>query len=271
MKEITDVNTLHKIELEMLEYINNICERNKIDYFAISGTLLGAIRHNGFIPWDDDIDIACTRENYFKLVKAIQDDDNERYKILNLNSENYYWPYAKLCDIKTKAIEKNTVTSDEYGVFMDIFYYDRLPDDKKIIHKAYTKGKRFYKFFIVNKIESKIESNNLLKKLLKKFCRFFINKLDGKKIIEHYQNIHYRYTDNDGKYAISIWPCYSEEREIQLWNNLNEIVKHDFENIKINIPKNYDEVLKIQFGDYMKLPPKELQERSHNIKFYYKE
>ena len=271
MQEITDVDELHKVGLNMLTYINNICEKNKIDYFAISGTLLGAIRHNGFIPWDDDIDIACTRENYFKLIKAIEDDKNERYKVMTLDTEGYYWPYAKLCDTYTVAVEKNAKTPDDYGAFIDIFYYDKLPDNNKIIHKAYIKGKRYMKYIGVNVIETKVEHNNIFKQSIRKIIYIFTNLFNAKKIIRHYQNIHYKYTDDNGKFGISIWPCYSEEKEIQLWNNLTEIEDHKFENITIKVPKNYDDVLKIQFGDYMKLPKKEFQKRSHNIRFYYKE
>ena len=97
MKKI-ELPEIKKLEVEMLKIIDKLCRNNNIQYFAIGGTLLGAIGHNGFIPWDDDIDIALTFENYQKLLKLLEKECiNGKFKILNdSNNKNYYYPFSKM-------------------------------------------------------------------------------------------------------------------------------------------------------------------------------
>ena len=136
MEEIS-VEIMKSIELEILKYLKKICKDNNIRYFISSGTLLGAIKYKGFIPWDDDIDVSLVRDEYEQLIKCIEKDNDSRYKILTYkNTKDYYYPYAKLVDTKTK-VEDNAKEIKELGVFIDIFPLDYYNDDyDKIFHKS---------------------------------------------------------------------------------------------------------------------------------------
>ncbi len=272
MEKISELKEIQKLELGVLNYINDVCKKNNIDYFAISGTLLGAIRHNGFIPWDDDIDIALTRENYEKLINVLKKSDNPRYKVIDESVSDYCYPFAKVCDTYTHLVEDNINYKGEYGVFADIFYYDRLPNDKKIVHKAFKKGKNFINYIGKNFIKNKVVHKKLYKKIGRKIfsliSHLFFNKTS---VIKYYKKCHDKYADENGIYGISVWPSYDESREIQYWEDLIETKEHIFEDSVIRIPKNFDRVLKIQYGDYMKLPPVEQQKPHHKIEVFLKE
>ena len=105
-KKIVTLNKQREIQLNGLLYIKELCEKNDITYYLISGTLLGAVKYKGYIPWDDDIDIALIREDYQKLIKIIEQDKNPDYEVLTMyNTKDYYYSYAKLVNTKTKLTE----------------------------------------------------------------------------------------------------------------------------------------------------------------------
>ena len=118
-----------KIELDMLAYIHKVCVENNIRYWVCGGTLIGAIRHNGFIPWDDDIDIDMPRPDFERFKKIA---DSSRYMLLTAENEKYYYASAKLVDNNTVLNENNFEGNiDGLGVFVDIFPLDGLPSDAK--------------------------------------------------------------------------------------------------------------------------------------------
>ena len=118
-----NLEEIQKIELDILIYLDKICKENNIKYYLSSGTLLGAIKYKGFIPWDDDIDVVLFRSDYLKLIDVLGKND-EKYKILSIyNTEDYYYPFAKLVDTRTVLIENSKKIKD-MGVYIDIFPID---------------------------------------------------------------------------------------------------------------------------------------------------
>ena len=102
-KEI-DLKEQRKLQVQGLSYIKKICDENEIPYFLANGTLLGAVKYNGYIPWDDDIDICLKRKDYIKLLEVMENEKNEEYELLTIyNTKDYYYPYAKLVNKKTIA------------------------------------------------------------------------------------------------------------------------------------------------------------------------
>ena len=137
MREI-DLDELRKLQIDILNDIDNFCKKNKINYWIDCGTLLGAIRHSGYIPWDDDIDIGMLRDDYDKFVKSYNRKGN-RYQLNAVEINNdYYYPFGKVFDTKTVLYEP-----DENGiktaVFVDVFVYDNAPDDDQKLKKMYDK------------------------------------------------------------------------------------------------------------------------------------
>ena len=134
MKKLTD-KEVKQIELDILEYVHNFCEENGLKYIMNYGTLIGAVRHKGFIPWDDDIDISMPRADYEKLIASFP--KNGRYKILDhRTSKDYFNNFVKVIDTNTKIVDNRNDKTYESGLFIDIFPMDRF-DDMKAVDKTY--------------------------------------------------------------------------------------------------------------------------------------
>ena len=125
-EQVNDIMTLDEVkqvELEILEYVDKICKENNIQYSLAYGTMLGAVRHKGFIPWDDDIDILLKREEYEKLLRILYSKTDEKYQVFSLKDEGYWYSYAKVTDTRTIIVEKNDRNMKEC-VYIDIFPID---------------------------------------------------------------------------------------------------------------------------------------------------
>ena len=130
------MDEIKSVELEILKYIHNFCIENDIKYFLNYGTLIGAVRHKGFIPWDDDIDICMFRKDYEKFIDLFSKDDGI-YKILSLETDDkYYNNFMKVINSKTKIEDERNYKTYDLGIFVDIFPIDSF-DDLKLVEKTY--------------------------------------------------------------------------------------------------------------------------------------
>ena len=127
MKEIS-LNELRKIQIDILDKVHNFCIQNNITYFLSSGTLLGAIRHGGYIPWDDDIDLYMPRESYERFINIYKDDSHDTRVITLYNNKEYYYPFAKVEDTNSIVIE-NVPEKFNIGINIDIFPIDGVPNN----------------------------------------------------------------------------------------------------------------------------------------------
>ena len=122
MKPIADVNEMRKIQMDILLFIHQFCIDNGIQYSLAWGTMLGAIRHKGYIPWDDDIDIMMTRPEYDRFCKLFH-DERSIYKLYDVHTDKkWIYPFAKISDERTIRVEKNAL--DEIGINIDVFPID---------------------------------------------------------------------------------------------------------------------------------------------------
>lgn len=121
--------------LQILQYFDSYCKKYQLRYYLSGGTLLGAIRHKGFIPWDDDIDVCMPRPDYEKLLITFKNNANEKYLLSSFDVGNSYRPYVKILDLKTKVISKNS--EDEQYLWIDVIPVDGLPDGEDEIKKVY--------------------------------------------------------------------------------------------------------------------------------------
>ncbi|MHC6536962.1 LicD family protein [Latilactobacillus sakei] len=260
MQEIS-VNEEKKLIVEILAYIDRIATQNNIHYSLGGGTLLGAVRHKGFIPWDDDADIMLAREEYEKLISILKEKDE--YKLLvndynHPNTENEWNPslYAKLVDKRTFGVSCNH-EQEGFGVFVDIFPIDGLPKDKN--------ERESFKKDILNAMKIAQESSlkyywlstSRNKTILKKvylFPRFLKNRLQGPmkmKLIRINKKMQ-TYSVAQSELIGWLGTMYDEAYPKVLFDSYDYI---DFEGVKLSVIRNYDLYLKDLYGNYMELPP----------------
>jgi len=246
---------LQELELMMLKDFIKICDENNLEYFMYSGSLIGAVRHKGFIPWDDDIDVIMFREDYDKFVEIFKSQKNEKYDLLTAeNTDDYFLLFSKIVLKGTKFEEWwfDQVNFD-LGIFIDIFVLDDAPKNK-FSQKIFTRRAHILNRFIsisTLKFSNYPKSTqfivNTLHLLFKKFnlspC-FFKKK---------FFNLIKKNNGSDSVFIVSSW-YYNEIYQKTDWT---PSVKLQFEDIMVNVPNDYDKILTRLYGDYMQLPPEE--------------
>lgn len=220
--------------LEILIEVDKICQKYDIQYWMDGGTLLGAVRHGGFIPWDDDIDIAVKHDEYKKMLEVLEKELPEHMKVQTHKTDPYFClSFAKIRDTNSEIIESHRHKYKYNGIFIDIFPMKKINKHLSYISYviSYWTFNYIYKFTKNNKGLIKIAFF-----LLKIIYSFFevINFIIPNKKINYYWGT---YFENN-----------SEEKDIF------PITRLDFEGYKFNAPKNYEQVLQNCFGDYNKLP-----------------
>ena len=267
MMEI-DVNELRKLQLEILDNVSNFCKENKINYWLDCGTLLGAIRHKGYIPWDDDIDIGMLREDYDKFLELYNKNNNSNYKLFAVENDNhYYFQFGKVIDTRTVLYEPDPKTGIKIGVYIDVFVYDNAPDDDNLVKEMYDKRDYYNKFRIAQLYPHLYDKTSLKKKIMRFFLKIYLKCLPKnyytKKCIENSKRYMNEKTKRVGNFT-------SDTRIICDKHIFDSFVSVTFEKKKYMAPKGYDAWLKSFYGDYMKLPPKEKRVSNHKFVAYYK-
>lgn len=259
-----------KLMLDMLKYVDDICRKNNIKYSLIGGTLIGAVRHRGFIPWDDDIDVILTKGNYEKL-KKILDSKKGRYQTLKFGEGGEHYTFTKLIDKKTQLFEERQRRFlPEYGVFLDLFYYCPTASNKKERIKHCREVSRINWLIVRGKNEFHFKT---LKHNLIRLCEdtFLSNRITYKMVHRMFLNVVNKYDEAECEYVMSGFPAYGLDREIQLKKDTDEYIDVEFEDMKAMIFKNYDNILKTTYGNYMKMPPKSERTPTHGVKVWWRE
>ena len=267
MKKFTEQD-IKKCGLEILEAVHSFCVKNNLKYILFYGTLLGAVRHKGYIPWDDDIDIAMPRDDYEQFVKKF---DLENYGVKHCNNDkNYYLPWAKAYDKRTIKFEPVPVSKEfEIGFNIDVFPIDLFssPENYWKIKKKEFSLLRKFKFcqFNISKIKS-------IKDMLKKIIMFFYRD----KANYYSKRIEYFFVKKDKPkvkkvlVSNSVFTDVKTRKFVYPLDMFDNRILHEFENRKYYCPSCYSEVLTTCFGDYMVLPPLDKQVSHHSFDAFYK-
>ncbi len=274
MHEI-DLEELKKIELELLIQFREICKIKGFRYTLAAGTLLGAVRHKGFIPWDDDIDVCMPRPDYDSFINYCKNNKTPFNLVSKENVPGYGYLFAKLYApytvIKEEISNPNNV---QMGVYIDIFPIDAMGKNWLLAQVDFLKGailKRFlvaknWKKYFKSKTHSwYVEPIRFVFYLLSRF-------LSMKKMIKLLDKIYCRddeyYKNSNLVGSIS---CEYNYRKIYPKSVFEDYIELPFEDEKFSCIKDYHIFLKSLYGDYMKLPPKEKQVSHHIFTAYYKE
>lgn len=271
MKDIT-LDEMKKIEFDILKDVVKYCNLNNIRYYLAAGTLLGAIRHKGFIPWDDDIDIVMPRSDYIKFIQGYQDFADENYELSSIhNNKDHLFTFAKVYDRRTEKIESGIVynTKNIGGVEIDVFPLDGVPKDQIKSDKFFKWQQRWFKLYSYSVLKYTKSANHLkdaIKNLVITVCRI-IGKNNFIRVINR-RAMKYDFESSDF-IALSVAPYYGN-RERMAKSNYLEQVEVQFENEYFYAPIGYDEHLTNIYGEYMKLPPLERQVTHHNYEARWK-
>lgn len=252
-----DQNTLRRLqmtELELLEEVDRICKKCDIHYNIIAGTLLGAVRHGGFIPWDDDADVALLRPEYEKFCKACETElDTDRFYFQDhRNTPGYRWGYGKLRRKETLFLREHQEHMPyEQGVFIDVFPLDYVPDSH--VMRSICNFKCFlYRKFFWSEVGRIADKNTFKKKLYGIMSR--VPELSLKKSFNRY--IEKRNKKKTDWVRILTFPTPNKEYGYRTrW--YEESADIDFEGVTFQGIKDYDGYLSFKFGDYMELPPED--------------
>lgn len=243
--------------LDIVKEIDRICNLYSIEYYLIYGSALGAVRHQGFIPWDDDFDIGMTYENYNKFIKVCDKELNKNKFFLQTpdNEPNYYLSFMKLRDITTTLIEEGNKNKNiTYGVYVDIFPIVGVPK-QKLKRKILEINRAFALSANINVINSKILFL-VFRIILKTFGKKNILKICTKNCV--------KYSCNDYEDWCSIFDGDGFVTNLTTKTIMGKPTRVQFEDIELPIPEKSDEYLKHIYGDYMKLPTKEqIKQKEH--------
>ncbi len=265
MKRLTSEEVKH-LEFEILKHIHEICVNNGLRYSLIGGTLIGAIRHKGFIPWDDDIDICLPWEDYIKLLGILQND--RKYELYyDMSSKGYSYWFAKLVDRETIAYETHQFKYNALGVWVDIFPLVGIPE--AIQPADYLKELDYANRSVSDSIRyNYCYDANIIKRLIKVVVllpRMIKAKLIGEKKLKDKREALYTKQDFETAQMVGIVPTVYGEGCIWRRQCFDEYVDVEFEGAQLKACKQWHEVLTTTYGNYMELPPVEKRVGDHFV------
>ena len=261
LKKEVSLRELQLTQIDMLKELLKIFAELDIKCYALGGTVLGAVRHQGFIPWDDDIDLGLPREDYEKFLKYGQEAMSKKLFLQTYNTdENYMLPIAKVRLNDSIFMEKTTELNDiHHGVYIDIFHLDNGIVDAKKSRKLMSKLKvvqvRISKSFIVDEPKAKSVARKLITMTNMHRAKYYVEK--NNLLVQRYNNIAWtHYCNYNGAWGT---------KELIAIEVFGDGIMLPFEDVQIRVPSNHHEYLKSLYGDYMALPPEENRCSHHGI------
>lgn len=262
MVKVINIDEMRKIQLNMLNSIHQFCINNSIRYSLSGGSLIGAVRHHGYIPWDDDIDLMMPRPDYEHFVSSYEDG---YYKVQTYKNDDTYWyPFCKVYDERTVLVESHIKS----GVYIDIFPIDGMPDEgttKKLIDKRISLV--FKNIYYTSKVYKFQQGNPLLLRL-----KYYVKRMmvpNREKSVQELEDMCTAYSFEKSEYAGVFVGGYGikERMEKKVFLKYVDML---FEGMSCKCIAEYDTYLSHLYGDYMALPPKEKRVTHHTYKAYWK-
>lgn len=269
MKEIL-LNELKQLQCEVLQIAHDYCTEHGLKYSLACGTLLGAIRHNGYIPWDDDIDIYMPRDDYDQLILSFPDIYRGHYKLVSFERDKKWCrPYANLYDDRTVYEEHKSSIEEQIGVNIDIFPVDHVPDDDNEWSK-YNKKRRLLIFLHSAKyVALRFKNRSIWKNIALIITKLALLPIPNSLLVKKVDKYIRQYNDKK-THRLFESCCGLLQKRPFLESDFSVLIPHVFEDYEFNIMHGYDDYLTNGFGDYMTLPPVEKRVSHHYFKAYWK-
>lgn len=269
-EHLLSLSEIHQRELTMLKRFDSFCKAHGLRYYMAGGTLLGAVRHGGFIPWDDDIDLLMPRPDYERLQELVREQPFlPTYEFHSPELGNLYDPFCKIFDLTTRVDKDFILDPYDRYLWIDIFPMDGLPEDERAVERIYRRVlrlRRILKFMKAKDGTGATRARALVKPLLKPFARLVFGR---KRTVKRICSIAKKYPFEEMYYVGGVVFGYGpQERMIR--EDYVQALPMRFEDCEAVAPGNYDVYLTALFGDYMQLPPED-QRQVHFMKIYGKD
>ncbi len=262
------MNEMQKRLLEILKWTDAFCRKNNIRYYLVCGTMLGAARHKGFIPWDDDIDIGMPRGDYERFYSLAKKSSAGRYVVESImdSAKDFVYPYIKVYDTQTILIE-NTRYKTKRGLFIDVFPIDGVGNTEEECKQTYHKIKKslnlFYTKTCAVRKERKLYKNAAI--IFSRCIPDFI--VSHEKLVKKIDILCSSHSYEDCKYVGNMLGDWGL-KEVMNKEIYGEPKEYEFEGLKIFGVSDSDKYLTHIYGDYMKLPPLDKQKTHHDFIYY---
>lgn len=272
--KIMTLKEIQEYSLRVLLHVHDFCVAHDIPYTLAYGTLIGAVRHKGFIPWDDDVDIIMTRENFNRFLQEYQSDDE--FQLVSPEDKNSFIAFARVCDVKdTLIVTRSPWSNYTTGVWIDIFPMDSISDNEEEHKSRWKKLNRSWtRTGIARGAKASAINNNHWKKpnyliWIKKiiFLNGIFVRSSIKRFIKEITSPKYANSAHCAQLACcDEWGFYEKK-------DFEEFTTLEFEGHQLMVIKEYDKVLRLLYGDYMQLPPEKDQvpKQAEYIRFYLKD
>lgn len=257
-----EIDELRQRQIEILDVVSSFCDKNEIDYILEGGTLLGAIRHGGYIPWDDDIDIGMLRKDYDRFAEIFPREMADTQYVFECPEKNKNWhlPFGKVMDMNTLFVQDG----HDLGINIDVFPYDDVPNDYKVAEQMYKK-RDFLKKINAVQINENAPRGGVLRRSIVYVIRFLLRLFPRYYFIHCIANSARKY-EGKGYETVGNFTAESKIPPCKKEIVTNRILAK-FEGKEYKIPKDYDTWLRAFYGEYMKLPPED-QRKRHTFEAY---
>lgn len=262
-----DRNEFVKVQLDILKAVDQFCKEQGIQYFLAYGTLLGAVRHHGVIPWDDDVDICMKREEYERFLDLFH---AEEYEVKSSRDAGHPYPFAKAIykdSIKIEIIDGKAYQS---GIGIDIFPIDCIPDDAKFRKKLIQKHKKLLRYWTLKTINPN-KKRIWYKRWILNISNFLLKNRSASDLAAQIDALFKDYSKINTKQVGMVTEEMDVERSSVDCEWYEKAEKALFEDMIVPIPAAYDQILSRQYGNYMQFPPKAERETHHMYDAYVKE
>ena len=272
MRQVTELNEIQNLALNILIQVDQFCKENRINYYLAYGTLLGTIRHKGFIPWDDDIDIWMKRDDYRRMVSLFPEWGEKHGLFLNATQTvpmRYNRVHAQICLQNTKLVPNDRRNNYREGYFIDIFPLDGTPNNPAL------RWMRLTHLQILKNIATLAAYGGDLKnkkggkdKIVAKLAKMMRNT-DTQKVMLKYERVASRSKCDSSEFLQVLTPGGRKGRNTLIRREYFDTVSQKpFETITASVPTGYDMILRGIYGDYMQLPPIEARKPHHDFTLY---